>query len=109
METRRKLAAKVFRHTASYDALIAEYMTELAGEEQPEKLTVTYELKQSLRYGETPHQQAAFYRNRSDLHFPSPTQRNCMGKNNLTTLTMRPVLCDIVKEFDRPLRLPSNI
>ena len=30
LETRRKLAAKVFRHTAAYDALIAEYMTELA-------------------------------------------------------------------------------
>ena len=36
-------------------------MTELVGVETPEKLTVTYELKQSLRYGENPHQKAAFY------------------------------------------------
>ncbi len=44
---KRKLAAKVFRHTAAYDALIAEYMTQLAEEEEPERVTFTYELKQS--------------------------------------------------------------
>ena len=38
-ETNRRLAAKVFRHTAAYDAVISEYMTELAGEENPESLT----------------------------------------------------------------------
>ncbi|HHT90741.1 MAG: bifunctional phosphoribosylaminoimidazolecarboxamide formyltransferase/IMP cyclohydrolase [Bacillota bacterium] len=59
---RRKLAAKVFRHTAAYDALIAKYLTELAGETFPEQLTLTYELEQNLRYGENPQQQAAFYR-----------------------------------------------
>ncbi|TVP84447.1 MAG: bifunctional phosphoribosylaminoimidazolecarboxamide formyltransferase/IMP cyclohydrolase PurH [Alkalicoccus sp.] len=57
----RKLAAKAFRHTAAYDALIAEYMTDHVGEDAPEKLTKTYNLKQSLRYGENPHQMAAFY------------------------------------------------
>src|SRR5690606_41706977 len=36
-ETKRKLAAKVFRHTAAYDAQIAEYMTELVGEQQPDR------------------------------------------------------------------------
>lgn len=60
-ETRARLAAKVFRHTAAYDALIAEYLTEQAGETLPEKLTFTYDLKQTLRYGENPHQKAAFY------------------------------------------------
>ena len=60
-ETKRQLAAKVFRHTAAYDSIIANYMTELVGLETPEKLTVTYELKQPLRYGENPHQKAAFY------------------------------------------------
>ncbi|GEL08565.1 bifunctional phosphoribosylaminoimidazolecarboxamide formyltransferase/IMP cyclohydrolase [Salisediminibacterium halotolerans] len=59
--TKRKLAAKAFRHTAAYDALIAEYLTTSVGEESPEKLTLTYNLKQSLRYGENPHQNAAFY------------------------------------------------
>ena len=59
---RRKLAAKVFRHTAAYDALIAGYLTQLAGEEFPERLTLTYELEKNLRYGENPQQRAAFYR-----------------------------------------------
>ena len=44
-ETRKRLAAKVFRHTAAYDALIAEYFTAQVGEEKPEKLTLTYDLK----------------------------------------------------------------
>ncbi|MBC1427856.1 bifunctional phosphoribosylaminoimidazolecarboxamide formyltransferase/IMP cyclohydrolase [Listeria fleischmannii] len=57
--TRAKLAAKVFRHTAFYDALIAGFLTE---DEFPEKLTIPYDLKQSLRYGENPHQKAAFYK-----------------------------------------------
>ncbi|WP_416148744.1 bifunctional phosphoribosylaminoimidazolecarboxamide formyltransferase/IMP cyclohydrolase [Salipaludibacillus sp. HK11] len=61
LERKRKLAAKAFRHTAAYDALIGEYLTKQVGEEAPEKLTVTYNLKQMLRYGENPHQLAAFY------------------------------------------------
>ncbi|WP_078577808.1 bifunctional phosphoribosylaminoimidazolecarboxamide formyltransferase/IMP cyclohydrolase [Salipaludibacillus agaradhaerens] len=60
-ERKTKLAAKAFRHTAAYDALIGEYLTNHVGEEAPEKLTVTYNRKQMLRYGENPHQQAAFY------------------------------------------------
>ncbi|WP_208559566.1 bifunctional phosphoribosylaminoimidazolecarboxamide formyltransferase/IMP cyclohydrolase [Marinilactibacillus kalidii] len=61
LETRQALAAKVFRHTASYDALIADYLTDLSGEEDPESVTVTYTKKQALRYGENSHQSAVFY------------------------------------------------
>ena len=60
-ETRQQLAAKVFRHTAAYDATIAEYLTGKTGETEPENLTVTFTKKQSLRYGENPHQKACFY------------------------------------------------
>ena len=60
-ETRRQLAAKVFRHTAAYDATIAEYLTNQVGECDPENLTLTFSKKQSLRYGENPHQKASFY------------------------------------------------
>ena len=56
---RRHLAAKVFRQTAAYDALIAKYMTE---EEFPEKLTLTYEKVENMRYGENSHQKAAYYK-----------------------------------------------
>ena len=62
LETRRRLAAKVFRHTAAYDALISRYLSEQVGELLPESYTVTYEKVQDLRYGENPHQRAAFYR-----------------------------------------------
>lgn len=60
-EEKLALATKVFRHTAAYDALIAQYLTNAIGEEFPEKLTLTYEKVQDLRYGENPHQTAAFY------------------------------------------------
>ncbi|MBU9721257.1 MULTISPECIES: bifunctional phosphoribosylaminoimidazolecarboxamide formyltransferase/IMP cyclohydrolase [Bacillaceae] len=60
-DLKRKLAAKAFRHTAAYDALIGEYLTKQVGEDAPEKLTITYNRKQMLRYGENPHQMAAFY------------------------------------------------
>lgn len=59
---RQQLAAKAFRHTAAYDALVAEYLTnEFPTEATPEQLTLTYELKQGLRYGENPQQKANFY------------------------------------------------
>src|SRR5699024_6365519 len=58
---RKQLAAKVFRHTAHYDAMIARYFNETTDELFPEDYTVTYEKAQDLRYGENPHQQAAFY------------------------------------------------
>ncbi|WP_027955725.1 bifunctional phosphoribosylaminoimidazolecarboxamide formyltransferase/IMP cyclohydrolase [Halobacillus kuroshimensis] len=61
-EERRRLAAKVFRHTANYDSMIAGYFSDLTEEAYPETYTVTYEKVQSLRYGENPHQSAAFYK-----------------------------------------------
>lgn len=61
LATRKKLAAKVFRHTAAYDALIAQYLTGQVAEREPEKLTLTFDRKQDLRYGENSHQKSAFY------------------------------------------------
>ncbi|MBS8266214.1 bifunctional phosphoribosylaminoimidazolecarboxamide formyltransferase/IMP cyclohydrolase PurH [Mesobacillus boroniphilus] len=103
LETRRRLAAKVFRHTAAYDALISEYMTNLAGEEQPEKMTVTYELKQSLRYGENPHQKAAFYQKPLGSAFSVAAAEQLHGKelsyNNINDAN---AALQIVKEFTEP-------
>jgi phosphoribosylaminoimidazolecarboxamide formyltransferase/IMP cyclohydrolase len=56
--TRRKLAAKAYQHTASYDTHVATYLRD---EQFPEELTVAMKKVQGLRYGENPHQQAAFY------------------------------------------------
>ncbi|WP_286230525.1 bifunctional phosphoribosylaminoimidazolecarboxamide formyltransferase/IMP cyclohydrolase [Neobacillus mesonae] len=103
LETRRKLAAKVFRHTAAYDALIAEYMTSLAGEENPEKLTVTYELKQTLRYGENPHQQAAFYRKPLGSAFSIAYAEQLHGKElSYNNINDADAALQIVKEFAEP-------
>jgi phosphoribosylaminoimidazolecarboxamide formyltransferase/IMP cyclohydrolase len=60
LETRRALALEAFQHTAAYDAAISTY---LAGEEAfPNRLLLSAEKVMDLRYGENPHQSAAFYR-----------------------------------------------
>ncbi len=61
-ETKFDLCVKVFEHTAAYDALISGYLREQNGGGYPEKLTLTYEKLQEMRYGENPHQSAAFYK-----------------------------------------------
>jgi phosphoribosylaminoimidazolecarboxamide formyltransferase/IMP cyclohydrolase len=58
---RRKLAAKAYARTASYDSAIANWFAKRQGETFPERLTLSAERVQTLRYGENPHQQAAFY------------------------------------------------
>lgn len=63
VKTNFYLAAKVFNHTAHYDTLIANYLRDKAGiEKYPETLSLTFEKVQDMRYGENPHQQAAFYK-----------------------------------------------
>jgi phosphoribosylaminoimidazolecarboxamide formyltransferase / IMP cyclohydrolase len=103
LETRVKLAAKVFRHTAAYDALIAEYMTNLAGEENPEKLTVTYELKDTLRYGENPHQKASFYKKPLGSTFSIANAKQLHGKElSYNNINDAEAAIQIVKEFTEP-------
>jgi len=100
--TRRALAAKVFRHTAAYDALIAGFLTDLTGEEFPEQVTNTYELKQSLRYGENPHQKAAFYSRPLGSDFSIAYAKQLHGKelsyNNIQDAN---AAIQIIKEFDK--------
>lgn len=62
LETRKKLAVKAFAHTSAYDAAITRY---LSGELFPQTLPLVFEKSQDLRYGENPHQRAAFYRERN--------------------------------------------
>ena len=101
--TNRRLAAKVFRHTAAYDAVISEYMTELAEEENPESLTVTYELKQSLRYGENPHQKAAFYKKPLGSVFSIAEAKQLHGKElSYNNINDADAALQIVKEFKEP-------
>ena len=59
LQLRKKLAGKVFNLMSAYDAAISNFLLE--DEEYPEYLSISYKKKQSLRYGENPHQSAAYY------------------------------------------------
>jgi phosphoribosylaminoimidazolecarboxamide formyltransferase/IMP cyclohydrolase len=76
---RRRLAARAYARTASYDAAISAWFAHVLGETAPKRRAIAGELVQTMRYGENPHQKAAFYR------FPNPrvgvaTARQLQGK-----------------------------
>lgn len=100
---KQKLAAKVFRHTAAYDALISEYLTKQVGEESPESITVTFEKKQDLRYGENPHQKATFYKSAfaatSSIAYAEQLHGKELSYNNINDAD---AALSIVKEFTEP-------
>ena len=102
LKTREYLAAKVFRHTASYDTIIAQYLTDKVGEKFPENFTVTYEKVQDLRYGENPHQQAAFYKNYNP-QYSLANAKQLHGKelsyNNIQDAN---AAIEILKDFKEP-------
>lgn len=102
--TKKKLAAKVYRHTASYDAIIADYMTNIVGEEDPERVTFTYERKQSLRYGENPHQKATFYVNSLGSTFSIAHAKQLHGKElSYNNIRDADAALQIVKDFSDPV------
>ncbi|MEI5992762.1 bifunctional phosphoribosylaminoimidazolecarboxamide formyltransferase/IMP cyclohydrolase [Candidatus Enterococcus mansonii] len=101
--TRQKLAAKVFRHTAAYDALIASYLTDLVEEKKPESLTLTYELQQSLRYGENSHQEAMFYRDALPTSFSIASAKQLHGKElSYNNIKDGDAAIRISREFNEP-------
>jgi phosphoribosylaminoimidazolecarboxamide formyltransferase/IMP cyclohydrolase len=85
---RMRLAAKVFEHTAAYDAAIAAWFSGQHGDDLPARITLALERAQSLRYGENPGQAAAFYVERPGAGLAGLVQRG--GKelsfNNLLDL-----------------------
>ncbi|WEG12391.1 bifunctional phosphoribosylaminoimidazolecarboxamide formyltransferase/IMP cyclohydrolase [Pullulanibacillus sp. KACC 23026] len=100
---RARLAAKAFRHTAAYDALIAEYLTKEIGEAFPEQFTVTYEKKQGLRYGENPHQQAAFYASPFEKQGTISSAKQLHGKElSYNNIRDTDAALQMVKEFYQP-------
>ena len=101
LKTRQMLAGKVFNHTAAYDAMIANYFNEINEVEVPEKLTVTYDLKQTLRYGENPHQKAAFYQTLQQPSYSVVSSEQLHGKelsyNNISDAN---AALEILQEFE---------
>lgn len=80
LSTRQYLAAKVFCLTAAYDAMIAGYLCDKYDVEDDKSLTMTYDLKQSLRYGENPHQHANFYVDNHKYRYSLATAKQLHGK-----------------------------
>ena len=62
LDLRRRLAARAYSRTASYDAAISAWFARQLGDEWPGRKTLSGQLAQAMRYGENPHQAAAFYR-----------------------------------------------
>ena len=89
-ETRRELAAEAFAHTASYDAAITSRLYRESGMCFPDELVLSLHKIRDLRYGENPHQQAAFYSARGErgaltemeqLHGKAPSFNNLIDIN----------------------------
>jgi phosphoribosylaminoimidazolecarboxamide formyltransferase / IMP cyclohydrolase len=113
LETRRRLALEAFRKTAEYDAAIARWLAEreeeVPGKEEPEEardfpktLNKRYERKLSLRYGENPHQEAAYYAEEGVSHLLCGAERlqgRDLSFNNLYDVdAARTSLADLSKE-----------
>lgn len=100
-ETRLKLSAKAYTHTALYDSKIAEFMRKAAG--LPEKLFLSFDEVQTLRYGENPHQKASFYRQSKEAPFSVAFATQLQGKelsyNNIQDAN---AALSIVREFADP-------
>ena len=100
-ETRLMLSAKAYTHTALYDSHIATYMRKAAGLE--EKLFLSFDAVQSLRYGENPHQKAAFYRSGEEVSYSVAHAKQLGGKelsyNNIQDAN---AALQIVREFSEP-------
>lgn len=100
-KTRLELSAKAYTHTAEYDACIATYMRAQAG--LNEKLFMDYDLVQTLRYGENPHQSARFYRQAEPMPYSLAFARQLNGKelsyNNIQDAN---AALNIVREFEEP-------
>ena len=100
-ETRLRLSAKAYTHTAEYDMAISTYMRAQAG--LPEKLFLEYDLKQELRYGENPHQEAKFFASTVKEPFSLATAEQLNGKelsyNNIQDAN---ATLNIAREFDEP-------
>jgi phosphoribosylaminoimidazolecarboxamide formyltransferase / IMP cyclohydrolase len=99
---RRRLAAAAYARTAAYDAAISGWFARQQGEEFPPRLAFAGALKQTLRYGENPHQRAAFYTDgtaRPGIATAAQAQGKELSYNNLNDTD---AAFEAVAEFDRP-------
>ncbi len=101
-DLRKRLAAAAYARTGAYDAAISQWFARQAGEEFPQRLVLGGVRRQALRYGENPHQRAAFYTDGSDRPGIA-TARQVQGKElSFNNLNDADAAYELVAEFDRP-------
>jgi len=106
IDTRSRLAAKAFAHTAAYDTMVADYLQRAqqpAIERFPARLPLVFDKVQSLRYGENPHQQAAFYRSPTAQGATVATAKVLQGKElSFNNIGDADAALECVRQFDQP-------
>lgn len=101
-ELRRSLAARAYARTAAYDSAISRWFAAQDGEPFPERLTFAGRRRQLLRYGENPHQEAAFYADGSAPYCIADAvqvQGKALSYNNIADAD---AAWELAAEFDRP-------
>jgi phosphoribosylaminoimidazolecarboxamide formyltransferase / IMP cyclohydrolase len=106
-QTNFALAKKVFVRTAAYDGAISNFLTSLDENDErarfPESLTLQFKRMYGLRYGENPHQRAAFYRDSVAVADTLPWARVLQGKElSYNNIMDTDASLDVVREFDEP-------
>lgn len=108
-QTRKRLAAKAYAHTASYDSAVASYLTRVtqpeqgAKEEYSESLSLQFRKRMDLRYGENPHQTAAFYSVADAPGASIGTAKQLQGKQlSYNNIADGDTAFECVRQFDEP-------
>jgi AICAR transformylase/IMP cyclohydrolase PurH len=105
-ELRAQLAAKAFAHTARYDSMVASYLqtrNPVLGEDFTRVLPLVFEKVQGLRYGENPHQKAAFYRVPAARGPSVANARSLQGKElSFNNIADADTAIECVRQFDTP-------
>lgn len=104
LDTKLYLMHKVFMHTSAYDTLIADYLKkERKDSSLPETLTMTFEKVQDMRYGENPHQSAAFYREIGKRKGSIVDAKQLHGKElSFNNINDTNGALELLKEFSKP-------
>jgi phosphoribosylaminoimidazolecarboxamide formyltransferase/IMP cyclohydrolase len=102
--TRRRLATKAFAHTAQYDAMVSTWLRQQQPESAyPDSLALGFRKKQDLRYGENPHQSAAFYVDLQTVGVSIATATQVQGKElSFNNIADTDTALECVRQFDSP-------
>ncbi|SFB02609.1 IMP cyclohydrolase /phosphoribosylaminoimidazolecarboxamide formyltransferase [Acetitomaculum ruminis DSM 5522] len=104
LDTKFYLMQKVFMHTSNYDTMIADYLKKERNDNAfPETLTLTFEKVEDMRYGENPHQRAAFYREIGKKKGSLVDAEQLNGKQlSFNNINDTNGALELLKEFDEP-------